>query len=151
MPLLLSAITCGLFMHHSLGCAAIDSLAAIGIMDPKLGVTMLLTILFFNNIFSSKGIGFHDMLVSSLVGSFRSFLMHLRQGRLPFPFVYAIYLLSNKYLWKLSQLKLLGMLPSLASHSVMIPLVVQTILPMLHENAKPYVFVHIILYLFSFC
>ncbi|RVW46583.1 Protein RST1 [Vitis vinifera] len=96
MPLLLSAIACGLFMHHSLGCAAIDSLAAIGIMDPKLGVTMLLTILFFNNIFSSKGIGFHDML-----------------------------------------LKLLGMLPSLASHSVMIPLVVQTILPMLHENAKP--------------
>ncbi|CBI34876.3 unnamed protein product, partial [Vitis vinifera] len=96
MPLLLSAITCGLFMHHSLGCAAIDSLAAIGIMDPKLGVTMLLTILFFNNIISSKGIGFHDML-----------------------------------------LKLLGMLPSLASHSVMIPLVVQTILPMLHENAKP--------------
>ena len=92
MPLVLSAIACGLFMHHSLGCAAIDSLAAIGIMDPKLGVTLLLTILFFNNIFSSKGIGFHDMLVSSLVGSFSSFLMRFRQCLLPFPFVYAIYL-----------------------------------------------------------
>ena len=44
MPLVLSAIACGLFMHHSLGCAAIDSLAAIGIMDPKLGVTLLLTV-----------------------------------------------------------------------------------------------------------
>lgn len=34
------------------------------------------------------------------------------------------------------QLKLLGMLPSLASQSVMVPLVVQTILPMLHKDAR---------------
>lgn len=31
------------------------------------------------------------------------------------------------------------MLPSLGSHPVMIPLIVQTIMPMLHEDAKPYV------------
>ncbi|CAH9123168.1 unnamed protein product [Cuscuta epithymum] len=35
------------------------------------------------------------------------------------------------------QLKLLGMLPSLASHSAMLPMVVQTILPMLQKEAKP--------------
>lgn len=34
------------------------------------------------------------------------------------------------------QPKLLGMLPSLASHSVMVPLIVQTILPMLHEDTR---------------
>ncbi|PON84247.1 Armadillo-type fold containing protein [Trema orientale] len=34
-------------------------------------------------------------------------------------------------------LKLLGMLPALASHSGMIPLVVQTILPMLQKDSKP--------------
>ncbi|VFQ73532.1 unnamed protein product [Cuscuta campestris] len=34
-------------------------------------------------------------------------------------------------------LKLLGMLPSLASHSAMLPLVIQTILPMLQKEAQP--------------
>ncbi|KAF4381599.1 hypothetical protein F8388_021227 [Cannabis sativa] len=34
-------------------------------------------------------------------------------------------------------LKLLGMLPALASHSGMIPLIVQTILPMLQKDSKP--------------
>lgn len=37
------------------------------------------------------------------------------------------------------QPKLLGILPSLASHSVMIPLVVQTIMPMLSKDTRPYV------------
>lgn len=36
------------------------------------------------------------------------------------------------------QLKLLEMLPSLASHSIMVPIIMQTILPMLHRDAKPY-------------
>lgn len=37
------------------------------------------------------------------------------------------------------QPKLLALLPSLASHSVMIPLIIQTILPMLQKDGKPYV------------
>ena len=37
------------------------------------------------------------------------------------------------------QLKILGMLPALASHYGMIPLVVQTIMPMLQKDSKPYV------------
>ncbi|KAE8021495.1 hypothetical protein FH972_007379 [Carpinus fangiana] len=96
MPLLLSAVAGVLVMHQSLGSAALDSLAAIGVMDAKLGVPLLLAILFYSNIFTRNDITSHNML-----------------------------------------LKILGMLPSLASHSVMIPLIVQTILPMLHKDAKP--------------
>ncbi|KAA8530205.1 hypothetical protein F0562_004914 [Nyssa sinensis] len=98
MPLLLSAIASVLIMHHTLGSSAVDFLAVCGILDPKLGVPLLLAILFYSNIFFSKNkdINFHEML-----------------------------------------LKLLGMLPSLASHPVMIPLIVQTILPMLHKDTKP--------------
>ncbi|KAI8028996.1 Protein RST1 [Camellia lanceoleosa] len=98
MPLLLSAIASILVMHGKLGSSAVEFLAVIGIMDPKLGVPLLLTILFYTNIFSGTGkdTNFHDML-----------------------------------------LKLLGMLPSLASHPVMTPFIVQTILPMLQKDAKP--------------
>lgn len=46
---------------------------------------------------------------------------------------------SENFSELLLQLKLWGLLPSLASHSVMIPLIVQTIIPMLHKGAKPYV------------
>ncbi|KAK9272918.1 hypothetical protein L1049_003297 [Liquidambar formosana] len=99
MPLLVSSIAAVLVFNHLLGSAAVDSLVAVGIMDSKLGVPMLLSILFYINIFSRKDIEYHDML-----------------------------------------LKLLGMLPSLASHSVMIPLIVQTILPMLQKDAKPVVY-----------
>ncbi|KAF5961960.1 hypothetical protein HYC85_003169 [Camellia sinensis] len=98
MPLLLSAIASILVMHGKLGSSAVEFLAVIGIMDPKLGVPLLLTILFYTNIFSGTGkdTNFHNML-----------------------------------------LKLLGMLPSLASHPVMTPFIVQTILPMLQKDAKP--------------
>ncbi|XP_057947860.1 protein RST1 isoform X1 [Malania oleifera] len=96
MPFLLGAIAGVLVMHHTLGTIVVDSLAAIGVLEPKLGVSLLLAILFYNNIFSNKNIMYHDM-----------------------------------------SLKLLGLLPSLASHSVMIPLVVQTIMPMLQKDAKP--------------
>ncbi|XVF14059.1 hypothetical protein REPUB_Repub09cG0024100 [Reevesia pubescens] len=96
MPLLLGAIAVVLVMHPSLGTAAIDALASIGIMDPKLGVPLLLAILFYINIFTRKDVSYQNMLP-----------------------------------------KLLAMLPSLASQSGMIPLVVQTILPMLHKDAKP--------------
>ncbi|KAL6960557.1 hypothetical protein U1Q18_038320 [Sarracenia purpurea var. burkii] len=98
MPLLLSAVASVLVMHGKLGSSAVDFLAVIGIIEPKLNIPLLLVVLFYNNIFSDKGkdINFHNML-----------------------------------------LKLLGMLPSLASHSVMMPLIVQTILPMLKKDAKP--------------
>nr|XP_011468296.1 PREDICTED: protein RST1 isoform X3 [Fragaria vesca subsp. vesca] len=96
MPSLLSAIAGLLVMHEVEGGTAVDSLAAISTMDPKLGAQMLLAILFYNNIFTRKDISRFTMLP-----------------------------------------KLLTMLPALASQSVMIPLVVQTILPMLQKDAKP--------------
>ncbi|XVE84015.1 hypothetical protein DITRI_Ditri16bG0134800 [Diplodiscus trichospermus] len=96
MPLLLGAIAAVLVMNPSLGSAAIDALASIGIIDPKLGVPLLLAILFYNNIFTRKDVFYQNMVP-----------------------------------------KLLGKLPSLASQSGMIPLVVQIILPMLHKDAKP--------------
>ncbi|XP_039008484.1 protein RST1 isoform X2 [Hibiscus syriacus] len=96
IPLLLGAIAVVLVMHPSLGNAAIDALASIGNLDPKLGVSLLLSVLFYNNIFTRKDVVYWNLLP-----------------------------------------KILGMLPSLASQTGLIPLVVQTILPMLHKNAKP--------------
>ncbi|RDX62949.1 Protein RST1, partial [Mucuna pruriens] len=94
IPLLLSAVLNVLLIHPS-GAAAVDSLSSIAIMDPKQGVALLLTIMFYSNIFIRNDINRHDML-----------------------------------------LKFFELLPSLASHSAMIPLVVQTILPMLNKDAK---------------
>ncbi|ESW23000.2 hypothetical protein PHAVU_004G009118 [Phaseolus vulgaris] len=95
MPLLLSSVLNVLLIHPSMGAASVDSLSSIAIMDPKLGVPLLLTIMFYSNIFRRNDVNCHDML-----------------------------------------LKVFEMLPSLASHSAMIPLVVQTILPMLNKDAK---------------
>ncbi|CAI8594541.1 unnamed protein product [Vicia faba] len=92
---LLSAVLSVLLIHPSMGAAAVDSLSSIAIMDPKLGVPLLLAIMFYSNIFTRNDIICHDML-----------------------------------------LKIFEMLPSLASHSAMTPLVVQTILPMLNRDAK---------------
>ncbi|XAR51899.1 hypothetical protein NMG60_11006692 [Bertholletia excelsa] len=94
MPSLLGAIASILVMHDEMGSSAADFLSAIGLVDSKLGVPLLLAILFYNHIFSD--INFHNML-----------------------------------------LKLLAILPSLASHPMMTPLIVQTILPMLQKDAKP--------------
>ncbi|KAJ6775784.1 FOCADHESIN FAMILY MEMBER [Salix koriyanagi] len=96
LPPLLCAITGVLVMHRSIGDAAIDLLGAIGIVDPKQGVPLLLAILFYSNIFTGKDTSYQNMLP-----------------------------------------KLLALLPSLASHSVMIPLIIQTILPMLQKDGKP--------------
>lgn len=65
MPLLLSAIASVLVMHDKLGSSAVDLLAVVSIMDPKLGVPLLLTVLYYNNIFSGKDKdnSFHKMLV----------------------------------------------------------------------------------------
>lgn len=66
MPLLLSAIASVLVMHDKLGSSAVDLLAVVSIMDPKLGVPLLLTVLYYNNILSGKDkdSSFHKMLVS---------------------------------------------------------------------------------------
>ncbi|KAL2528915.1 Protein RST1 [Forsythia ovata] len=98
MPAILCAIGSVLLMHQKLRNSAVDLLAVCSNMEPKLGVPLLLLVLFYNHVFLSndKDIDFHDTL-----------------------------------------LKLWGLLPSLASHPVMIPLIVQTIIPMLHKDAKP--------------
>ncbi|KAK2988748.1 hypothetical protein RJ640_027987 [Escallonia rubra] len=98
MSSLVGAIASVLVMHQKFGSSAVDLLAVTGSMDARLGVSLLLVILFYSNILYGKGevIDLHDML-----------------------------------------LKLLGVLPSLVSHPAMIPLVVQTILPMLQKDAKP--------------
>lgn len=66
MPPILSAIASVLVIHHTLGSSAVDLLAVTGNMDPKLGVPLLLVILFYNNIFSAKDEvnDSHGMLVS---------------------------------------------------------------------------------------
>ncbi|KAJ8775089.1 hypothetical protein K2173_020093 [Erythroxylum novogranatense] len=99
MPPLLSAINGVLVMHQSLGNTAIDLLAAIGVMDPRQGVPLLLCILFYCNIFTKKDFNWHNLVP-----------------------------------------RLLVVLPSLASSSVMIPLVVQTILPMLQKDGNAVLF-----------
>lgn len=63
MPSLLCSTAGVLLMHKSLGCEAIDSLAALAIVDPKLGAQLLLVILFFSNIFTRKEVISHTMLV----------------------------------------------------------------------------------------
>ncbi|XP_071915571.1 protein RST1 isoform X4 [Coffea arabica] len=94
----LGAIASVLLMHQKLGNCSIDLLAVTGNMNPELGVSLMLVILFCIHAFSTKDkdIDFHSML-----------------------------------------LKLLAKLPSLASHSAMLPLIVQTVTPMLHKDAKP--------------
>ncbi|KAL8110066.1 protein RST1 isoform X1 [Apium graveolens] len=95
----ISAIMSVLVLHHALGASAVELLAVTGNMNPKLGVPLLLVILFYNNIICAE-----DQAID--------------------------------YHWML-QLKLLGVLPSLASHPAMVPLVVQTILPMLQNDTTP--------------
>lgn len=63
MPLLLGAIAAVLVIHPSLGSAAIDALVSLGIMDPKLGVPLLLAVLFYNNIFTRKDGVYQSMVV----------------------------------------------------------------------------------------
>ncbi|XP_020518368.1 protein RST1 isoform X9 [Amborella trichopoda] len=96
MPSLLGAVASALVMHQTLGCPAIEALTAIGMMEPRLDVSLLLVTLFYSKILCTNLSNSNEVLV-----------------------------------------KLLGMLPSLASHSSMVPLIIQTILPMLHRDAKP--------------
>ncbi|KAL0658136.1 hypothetical protein Bca4012_078721 [Brassica carinata] len=95
IPILLGAVTGVLVMHPSLGPDAIDSLTAVGGIDPKMSVPLLLVVLYYSNLLSRTNLPCQSLLS-----------------------------------------KLLGLLPSLAAQQVMIPLVVQTITPMLHKDAK---------------
>ncbi|KFK33679.1 hypothetical protein AALP_AA5G045700 [Arabis alpina] len=95
IPILLGAVAGVLVFHLSLGPDAIDSLSAIGGIDPKMSVPLLLAVLYYSNLLSRPGVPCQSLLP-----------------------------------------KLLGLLPSLAAQQVMIPLVVQTITPMLHKDAK---------------
>ncbi|KAK9090349.1 hypothetical protein Sjap_023526 [Stephania japonica] len=95
ISLLLSSVVAILVVHQSLGSCAVDTLAAVSIMDPEVGLTLLLTVLFYCRI------------------------------------------LCNKESYRAILLKLLEMLPTLASYPAMVPLVVQTIMSMLNNDAKP--------------
>ncbi|XP_051141067.1 protein RST1 isoform X2 [Andrographis paniculata] len=94
MPQILSAVSSVLLLHQK-GNSFIDLLAAVTNMQPKMGVPLLLLVLFYSHMFCSieKSDGFPDML-----------------------------------------LKLLGLLPSVASHPASIPLILQILLPMLQKD-----------------
>lgn len=84
MPLLLCAISGVLVMHQSLGSTALDSLAAIATMDPKVGAQLLLAILFYNNMFTRKDISCCTMLVSFHFVSYIPYVLLQFQGILAF-------------------------------------------------------------------
>lgn len=66
MSFLVGAITSIMVVHHSLGTDAVELLAAIGTLDPKIGFQLLLLVLFYCNIFSRKDVQRQDMVVSFL-------------------------------------------------------------------------------------
>lgn len=136
LPLLLGAVVGILLIHPLMGAAAVDSLAALGILDPKLGVPLLLTVMFYSNIFTRKDVINHDMLVTLPFCILDCCLIYW----------IAFYFVSNLcrvlcfcFSSSVLQLKVFEMLPSLASHSAMVPLVVQTILPLLNKDAGGWV------------
>ncbi|MCL7043378.1 hypothetical protein MKW94_013584 [Papaver nudicaule] len=96
MPVVFASLVSLAVLHPSLGSYAIGSLEALGLMDPKMGLPMLLAIIFYNKTLSNNESTSHEIV-----------------------------------------LELLEMLPSLASHSAMIPFIVQTIVPMLQRDTKP--------------
>ncbi|GAB4846720.1 hypothetical protein Ancab_025728 [Ancistrocladus abbreviatus] len=96
MPLLLSSLLGVLLLHNSLGSFAAEALNALGVMEPKLGVTLLLAIIYYSYLLRNNNLFCPDM-----------------------------------------QLHILAMLPFLAMHTPMVPLVVQTMTPMLCKDVKP--------------
>ncbi|XP_028554713.1 protein RST1 isoform X1 [Dendrobium catenatum] len=93
--ILLGSIAYSLVISPAFDTSAVDPLVALGVQNPKLGMTMFQAALFYINI-----------------------LLKFERN-------------SSKIL-----LNLLEVLPSLASNSAMVKIIVQTILPMLHKNAK---------------
>lgn len=136
MPLLLAAVLNVLLIHPSMGAASVDSLSSIAIADPKLGLPLLLTIMFYSNIFRRSDVNCHDMLVTY---SFCNDTYCMTFLVLLPPIIYEVFFFLSYFLFFVLQLKIFEMLPSIASHSAMVPLVVQTILPMLNKDAKVWV------------
>lgn len=66
MPAILCAIGSVLLMHQKLRNSAVDLLAVCNNVEPKLGVPLLLLVLFYSHVFlnNDKEIVFHDTLVS---------------------------------------------------------------------------------------
>ncbi|KAL9254781.1 RST1-like protein [Drosera capensis] len=67
MPLLFSALIGLLLLHPSLASFSADALSALGIMEPKLGVTLLLAILYYNNSMETASLSTPDMLLLKLL------------------------------------------------------------------------------------
>lgn len=61
----ISAVMSVLVLHHAMGPSAVELLAVTGNMNPRLGVPLLLVILFYNNIICAEdqAIDYHWMLV----------------------------------------------------------------------------------------
>ena len=70
----LSAIMSVLVLHRAMGASAVDLLAVSGDMNPKLGVPLLLVILFYNNINCAKDRDFHQILVRYIMLILQVFL-----------------------------------------------------------------------------
>lgn len=138
LPLILCSVA-GVFLVHQTTNFAMDLFAIGSSCEPKLGVPLLLTVLFYNHVCSSaeKNNDFHDMLVS---------IIYPPEFQLP-GLVYCIHLfeqccqesITKSCCFFSMQLKLLALLPLVASHSAMIPLLHQVLLPMLHKDVNPYV------------
>ncbi|GAB2229778.1 hypothetical protein Drorol1_Dr00014033 [Drosera rotundifolia] len=67
MPLLFSALIGLLLLHPSLASFSADALSALGIMEPKLGVTLLLAILYYSNSMETASLSTPDMLLLKLL------------------------------------------------------------------------------------
>lgn len=66
IPILLGALAGVLVMHPSLGPDAIDSLTAVGGIDPKMSVPLLLVVLYYSNLLSRTNVLCQSLLVSLL-------------------------------------------------------------------------------------
>lgn len=66
IPILLGAVAGVLVMHPSLGPDAIDSLTALGGIDPKMSVPLLLVVLYFSNLLSRTDVPRQSLLVRLL-------------------------------------------------------------------------------------
>lgn len=152
--MIFSAVACVLLTHQTYGSSSVDILSNSSNVDPKLGVPLLLVIQFYNHIFSTNtGADCHEVLVRqdllaifinllyflvgdfSLLGNFK--WNHWRSFAW---FYFGVWRTDVHFsVSKNVQLKLLEMLPLLASHPAIIPLIIQTLLPMLQNDKKPYV------------
>lgn len=63
MPFLVCSVAAALVIHQRRGTTAVDVLASMGALNPKLGVPLLLAVLFFSNIYAGKE-ACGDILVS---------------------------------------------------------------------------------------